>query len=53
MGFGVEEDGTTGGKHVPFWGAIPGWTFRQQPIRKMHPILSVDSGMQLPLEAST
>jgi len=28
MGFGVERDEATGGKHVPFWGAIPGWTFR-------------------------
>lgn len=38
------------GKCIPVWSHIPGHSFRLKLKRKVHPILSIDSGTQFPLE---
>ena len=41
------------GNRVPFREQIPGRSFPEGPIGKLHPSLSADSGLQFPLDAST
>ncbi len=41
------------GNRVPFREQIPGRSFPEGSIGKLHPSLSADSGLQFPLDAST